>query len=243
MRIKTSDGWVEIDYKKISIAVLAIVIIFLITCNRSKPLPKPITTYHNIHDTIITIDKQYKHLSDSFKTVLAKRYKSDDENYQKYLLLLNENSKLINDINYLKQPIPDTCKPLQEFWIKKWIALKVVSDKKDTACNTTITGMAKTIIAQKQYVADQENYIKRYRAAADTCSQALKVLEKNNRSLNKSSIFVGVTYFGSKLQPYTGVGINLGLRNKRGNIYEIGAAQTNTGLQFSLSYKKTLFKF
>ena len=243
MKIKTSDGWVYIDYKKITIAVLAVVIIFLLTCNRSKPVPPSITTYHEVHDTIITIDKQYKKLSDSFKIVLQNRYIIDDDNYKKYLFLLNKNSQLLNDINYLKQPVPDTCKPLQDFWVKKWTALKVVSDAKDTACNTTITGMGKTIKTQVSLIDNQKNFIDRYRAAADTCSKALKELEKYSNSLNKRSIFVGVTYLGSQLQPYEGIGINLGLRNKRGNIYEIGAAQTNTGLQFSISYKKTLFKF
>ena len=243
MRIKTSDGWVYIDYKKIAIAVLAVVIIFLLTCNRSKPVPPSVTTYHEVHDTILTIDKQYKKTSDSFKIVLQNRYIIDDDNYKKYLFLLNENSQLLNDINYLKQPVPDTCKPLQDFWVKKWTALKVVSDAKDTACNTTITGMGKTIKTQVSLIDNQKNFIDRYRAAADTCSKALKELEKYSNSLNKRSIFVGVTYLGSQLQPYEGIGINLGLRNKRGNIYEIGAAQTNTGLQFSISYKKTLFKF
>jgi hypothetical protein len=243
MRIKTSDGWVYIDYKKIAIAVLAVVIIFLLTCNRSKPVPPSITTYHEVHDTIITIDKQYKKTSDSFKIVLQNRYIIDDNNYKKYLFLLNKNSQLLNDLNYLKQPLPDTCKPLQDFWVKKWTALKVISDAKDTACNTTITGMGKTIKTQVSLIDNQKNFIDRYRAAADTCSKALKELEKYSNSLNKRSIFVGVTYLGSQLQPYEGIGINLGLRNKRGNIYEIGAAQTNTGLQFSISYKKTLFKF
>ena len=243
MRIKTSDGWVYIDYKKIAIAVLAVVIIFLLTCNRSKPVPPSVTTYHEVHDTIIAIDNQYKKIADSFKIVLQNRYIIDDDNYKKYLFLLNKNSQLLNDINYLKQPVPDTCKPLHDFWVKKWTALKVVSDAKDTACNTTITGMGKTISTQVSLIDNQKNFIDRYRAAADTCSKALKELEKYSKSLNKRSIFVGINYYGNNIQPFTGIGASIGLRNKKGNQYEIGAATINNRLQIQLSFKKTLFKF
>lgn len=232
------------DFHKLFLYVAIIVLAILLfkACNKSSIIAPPVVIKgKEVHDTISVIDNQYKRLRDSFMVVLNRKYKDDDENYQAYLKLLNENSVLLNENNMLSQPVPDTCKELQAGWVDKFNKVKVSSDKKDVAANKTISGLQSTVSIQKKFLATKDSSYSRLKSIADTCAIALTELEKYTRKIKpKREINVGLEVNSQWVNLKPTIGIGLGYRDRRGT--QVNAA-IYSNKSITVGVKKTLFKF
>jgi len=235
-------GKAKTDWFKILLFIAVVVLAILLFKQCSKPILQPtIITGEQVHDTITVIDEQAKRLRDSFMVVLNKKYRDDDENYQAYLKLLNENAVLLNQNEMLSAPVPDTCQKLQQGWIAKFNQAKTASDKKDVAANRTITGLQSTVSTQKKFLSEKDTTIKKYRGIADTCAKALTELERYAKKIKpKREINIGI----EASNPYNGfkpaIGVGIGYRSRNG--LQINAAVYSNQI-ISVGVKKTILKF
>ena len=86
----------------------------------------------------------------------------------------------------------------------------------------------------------QERGVTKQKSLLDTCNRSVGILEKN---LPNNAILLGSNMMGNQNKVFYGYGVNLGLQNKKGTIYEIGVMQIGTATQFTIGVKARLFKF
>lgn len=224
------------------LAGLVILLYILLADKCSNPVPKPIIIKgKDVVKEISLVEKQKKAIEDSFRLILNKAYKSNDENYAAYLKALNENSELYKQNKILSMPVPDTCKPLMMAWIERERQLKKVSDNKDAIANRTITGLQGTVREQGRFLVTKDTMYNRLKKVADTCATALTKLEKYADKIKpKRELNVGII----AISPYTllkpAAGITLGYRGNNGTEINIGYYTNN---MVSIGIKKTLIKF
>lgn len=222
-----------------------IVIIWLLTCNKPKvPSPPNVIKSEKVTDTIRIIDTRYKVVADSLWAELKKQGNDNDANYKAYIKVLNDNAVLQNENFLLEQTnIPDTCKALQAAWIARNNNLIQSAKRAEDACKTTITGLNKTIRTTKQLADESNKAYTNLKRIADTCAVALNKMEKYAKKIKpRSEIFIGANVLGQQSKPLTAYGISLGLRNKKGTQFEIGAYQFNSQVLYQVGIKKTLFR-
>ena len=224
--------------------LVAVLMLWLMTCNKKNTTQPPnVIPSKEVRDTIYKIDKEQKRIADSLAEVIEGLQKDDVNNYNAYIKVLNENAALQNENYLLSQPVPDTCLPLQAAWIKRNNDLIKASNKADSACKKTINGLNKSVLAANKLAQEKDKAYNKMKSIADTASVALQKLEKYAKKIKpRSEIFAGITAIGDEIKPLTGYGVTLGLRNKKGTQFEIGALQFNNKILYQVGWKKTLFR-
>ena len=220
--------------------IIVLAILLFKSCGNVE-VKSDIITGKQVHDTIRITDNETQRIRDSFNLVLSKKYRDDDENYQAYLKILNENAVLLNENEMLSKPVPDTCRELQAGWINKFNQLKTASDKKDISANRTITGLQSTVSTQKNFLAAKDTAYNKMKGIADTCAKALTSMERYARKIKpKREINIGIEANSSWVNLKPTVGLGLGYRDRKGN--QVNAA-VYINQTITIGIKKTLFKF
>lgn len=231
------------DYFKLALMLVVVILAILLirSCNKDLPVKPVVITGKEVHDTLVKIDEQAKRIRDSFMVVLNRKYRDDDANYQAYLKLLNENAVLLNQNEMLSAPVPDTCAKLQAGWISKFNQIKVASDRKDNAANTTIKGLQSTVQTQKKFLSSKDTTINKYRGIADTCSKALSELEKYAKKIKpKREISIGISGMTNYINLKPAIGLGIGYRTRKGLQFDANVYSNQT---ITVGVKKSLIKF
>lgn len=234
-----------LTFKDITWAAMAIVIIFLLTCNRKSPgevIVKTITEQKEVvrHDIIIS-----QHFKDSVQRIIDSRDKEINYWMNSYSVADNELRALQNGISQnIGQQLPDTCKQYQNWIIGEYNKLMAAAGRKDSAHRKIVSGKDAVIIQKDALIANGRDDYRKLRANLDTCFKQQGTLEKAVKGLKpRREVYIGATVIGSHEKPVAGYGLNLGLRNKKGTMFEAGALQIGTQINYTISVKKTLFKF
>lgn len=229
-------------FKNILIAILGIIIIYLLTCNNSVEKKPVVIKGEEVIKEINLVEKERKHIEDSFNLIIQKAYQLNDDNYTAYIETININSELFRENKLLRQKVPDTCKPIVAAWIERERQLKVASDNKDAAAKKTITGLQGTLWEQQRFLYAKDSLYAKMRSVADTCAKALVKLEKYVKQVDpKRKILVSVSgmgMYGGKLNPAVGGG--LVYQTKKGLQID-GKVYTNKIVTVGLSFP--LIKF
>lgn len=222
--------------------VLLILLYILIADKCSSNTLKPAVIKGNDVGKLINLTTAEKQaIDDSFNLVLKTRDWQDEYNYQKYLTVLNENAALYKKNSVLNQPIPDTCRPLMNAWIRREVDLKNLSDKKDVSANITITGLQATVSIQGAFLAAKDSSFSKMKNIADTCAKSLVAMEKYAKKVKaRRELNIGIV----AISPYTILkpvaGVILGYRGKTGTEINVGYYTNN---QISIGLKRSLIKF
>jgi len=223
--------------------VVAVILLWKWACNKPVPQMPEIKTVSDQKEIVKADEAAMKKQADSFNVILKKMDATNDKQYREYIALLNENNELLADNRVLSKPIPDTCRELNQAWIDRFGKLKIVSDQKDVAANNTINGLSNTISTQKNFIAAKDTAYKKLRANLDTCFENAKKLEQYAKKVKpKLGIYAGITAIGNPNKIYGGIGVNIGLMNRNGTLYEIGAIQMQSTTQYTVGIKTRLFK-
>lgn len=145
--------------------------------------------------------------------------------------------------DYIATALPDTCKKYQ--WvISEYNKISEASKKKD-AVNEKIIASKNVIINQKDLlIANGKKDYKNLRANTDTCLKNQTTLEKYVKALKpKRELYIGAIGMGNQSLKGFGFGVNLGLRDRKGNMYEIGVVQLGNTTQYTVGFKKRIFRF
>jgi len=234
-----------LTFKNISWAVMAIVIIFLLTCNRkSAPqvLVKTITEQKEVvrHDSIIS-----QHFKDSVQRIIDSRNKEINYWMNSYSVADNELRALQNGISQnIGQQLPDTCRKYQVWIIGEYNKLMASAARKDSAHRKIMAGKDAVITQKDALIANGRDDYRKLRANLDTCFKQQETLEKAVKGLKpRREVYVGATVLGSPDKPVAGYGLNLGVRNRKGTMFEAGAIQIGPTINYTISVKKPIFKF
>jgi uncharacterized protein HemX len=226
----------------ILVLMLAVVIymLFLQRCSPSEfATVKTIKEQTEIvkHDSIIS-----QHYKDSVQGVINNLEYNANRYYNNWKVAANEYSLLEQSIgNGIAQTLPDTCKKYQDWIISEYNKLIVASRKKDTATLKTIYAKDNIISQKNKLLANSKEDYKKLRNNLDTCFKQQKTLQDKVKELSpRREIYAGIT---SNVYPSFGIGIALGLRNKKGTQFEASVIQFHGKANYSVSIKKTLFKF
>lgn len=233
--------------KNIIIAALVVVILYLITCHRPSPNPvltevKPVKEQEKaVRVDSIASKKTY----DSFMVAIKEKDRAIETWYNEWKASetrYNDLEKGFVDLS--NKEVPDTCKSMQQAYILQLNKLISENRKKDYSCGNTIASL-KAQSAQKDLLIKKGlDDWKKLKVNFDTALAQQTKLTKAVSSLKpKREVYAGIMAMGSETKPFEGVGVNLGLRNKRGSQYEVFALQFNSGIHYGISLKKKLFQF
>lgn len=235
-----------ISRSNIILLLVILVMAYFLTCNKN---PSP-----NLNP-VISVEQQAE--SRRTDSIPAKRYVDsvtlkEQQKDKEALMWYNEwvaSEGRYNDlekgtVELITQEVPDTCKAMQEKYNQQFIKLSKENKQKDISCENTINAQKGVITEQKVLINKGNSIATSLRAKLDTAFEQQRKLSKAVSSLRpKNSIYIGVTALGNENKFVQGYGINLGLRNKKGNMYEAGALQIGSTISYTISFKKTLFKF
>lgn len=229
------------SFKNILIAALVIVLIYLLTCNKSVEKAPVVIKGATVRELINMVDIDKKRIEDSFKVILHKAYKDNEDNYTNYVNMLNQNSALYQENRLLQIPYPDTCKKIVSLWMEREQQIRAASDNKDKAAMKTITGLQGTVAEQQRFLTAKDTLYAKMRSIADTAGKALVALEKYISKISpKREVSVGI----SGITPYNEIkpslGLVLGYRGKNGMQVQAGY-YLNKNITVTIS--KPLFKF
>lgn len=229
-------------FKNIFIVALIIALLYLLTCNKKTevaPIVKPISEQREV----VRIDSMASQkFRDSVQRIIfnweheAKKWQSNWETE------VNENADLYKKIDeIITEPVPDTCKPYQQKLLNEYNQLVRANQAKDNAASQTINSKNKIINEKDVLIAQSKKDYSKLRINLDTCFAQQKTLEAYAKKIKpRNQVYVGITAIGNTNKYYEGVGLNLGLKNKRGYMFEVGALQMGTVTQFTLGLKKVI---
>lgn len=235
-----------LTFKNITWAAMAIVIIYLLTCNRKsvspvvniKPIQEQVAAV--VHDSIIS-----QHFKDSVQKIIESRDKEINYWMNSYSVADNELRALQNGISQnIGQQLPDTCKQYQNWIIGEYNKLMAAANRKDSAHRKIVAGKDAVIIQKDALIANGRDDYRKLRANLDTCFKQQGTLEKAIKGLKpRREVYIGATAIGRPDKPVAGYGLNLGLRNRKGTVIEVGALQIGPTINYTLSVKKPIFRF
>ena len=227
--------------------LVIIVLAFLLFKSCGKVEPKPVViTGKEVRDTVRLIERERQFIADSFNAIIYKQdaeirnYKSKyDDLVADYLNIQNETQNVIT-----KTPFPDTCKPIVDLLTGKFNQLSIASQKKDKAASNTINSLTAQNKTKDKFLAAKDSSYKKLKSIADTCSSALSQMEAYAKKIKpKTTIYISAIALGNQNKYLNGYGMGIGLTNKKGTSFEVGAINIGTTINYSLSIKKPLFKF
>lgn len=223
--------------------IILLILLYILIADKCSPnvLQPAVIKGKDVEKLINLTTAEKQALDDSFNLVLKTRDWQDEYNYQKYLTVLNENAELYKKNSVLNLPVPDTCRPLMNLWMRREADLKNLSDKKDVAAKTTITGLQETVSIQSAFMTAKDSSFSKLLAISDTCAKSLVAMEKYAKKVKaKREINIGVV----TISPYTifkpVAGVILGYRGKTGTEFNVGYYTNN---QISIGLKRPLIKF
>lgn len=237
---KTSLGW------KLFAAGLIVVIIILATCKEDNgPTPPVIKTVKEQIKIVERDEAAIKRVRDSSALVIKKLDLDLKISDGRLLAFIRDYGKAETEIDTeLTREVPDTCRELQIRLTDKFNSLKASSANKDAEFNKKISTLTKVRSTLENQLREDSVFQAKQRASIDTCLSNQTKLEAYVKQIKpRRSIYVGLTGLGSALKVYEGVGVNLGLENKKGTKYEIGVLQIGGTYHYTVGVKKTLFKF
>jgi len=226
----------------LALAILLGVIFYLSKC-RTTPQPVITTVTKVLRDTSRLIEKDKKHLEDSFKLVMKRRDAEDYQNQSDFIKLANQNAELsvINE-RLQNEVYPDTCKQIVKKYQDAYGNYEAQTNKTIEQAKKSLISLSGTVQTQKKYIDAQTDLYNRLKKVSDTCLANSAAMEKYiKKAKPKHSINLNVQtispYIG-KIQPVFGAG--LGWENKRG--LEVSFTYY-TNQQISIRISKPLFKF
>lgn len=236
-----------INLKNIIIVALVITVFFLLTCNKKADTPPPpaTTSVPVQQDRVRTDSIMSQHEKDSVQKVTDYWIRSSARHQNDWQVAANEVNILQNGMNdILTQPVPDTCKAFQAQIQGQFYKLLSSSRLKDSASISQLRDKDSIIVQKDAMIAIGKEDYRKLRANLDTCFKQQITLEKYVNKINpKRQIFAGGVMLGNQVQYLNGYGVSLGLRNKKGTIYEVGVIQIGSTTNYSVSVKKPLFNF
>lgn len=234
-------------WKWFSIAMVIVAAIFIYrTCNPpNTPALPAVIPIKEQQKTVKADSVASKSYTDSVTRIIKEKDKAIEVWYNEWKASegrYNDLEKGFTDL--ANKEVPDTCKAMQQAYILQLNKLISENRKKDYSCGNTIASL-KAQSAQKDLLIKKglEDW-KKLKVNFDTALAQQAKLTKAVSSLKpKREVYAGIMAMGSEIKPFEGVGVNLGLRNKRGSQYEVFALQFNSGIHYGISFKKTLFRF
>lgn len=233
-----------ISIKNIIILALAIVVLYLLTCNK-KPVPSlPIVKTVSEQKQAVRVDSvASKSFVDSVNAIISRlqsEAKVDDKNIQE---LMDANTDLqLNMDAFITQAVPDSCLEYQAKVIALNKQISQVNAAAQKNCAATIN-TRNLIISQKDalLVNARKDYSK-LRASLDTCFKQQATLTKALKDFKpKRSVGVGIMTEAGWTNPYKfDAGAFIYYRGKNGTQFSVGAL---TSQRIQLTYSKSLFKF
>jgi len=230
-------------HKVILYATIIILAIFLFkTCRKPIAAPVVIKEKEMIRD-IAAVDAAKKQLSDSFTVVFRQQEQVIAYKESMYDDLMATYLNEVNDLqNTFLLPVPDTCKKIVGQLNYQFNQLKQTSDRKDNSARQVINSLKDQNKTKDNFLLAKDRDYQKLHSVLDTCVKTVKALEDYSKKLQpKTSLFVSVTGLGN--QNNFGYGVGLGIMNKRGTAYEVGAFQYAGAINYSLSIKKTIFRW
>jgi len=225
------------------IAALVLVIIYLMTCKKKVVEIEPVTPVSVQKERVRVDSVASVKYQDSVKGLISYWEGIATEKEQENDALAQVNLGLqLNMDSVLSQPLPDTCKPYQMQVASLQRRLAQSTAQAQAACEQTVKAKD-NIIAQKDAIMSKKNqdYAK-LRSALDTAWAAQTTLTKQLKALKpKRDVYIGAQVIGSETKYLAAYGVNLGLRNKKGTMYEVGAFQMGSQVYYQAAVKKTIF--
>lgn len=232
--------------REIFLALVIIVLVCLLTCNKKKqPVTEPIKTVAEQKAEIKVDSIASKHYNDSVAMKEKQASKEGEMWFNEWKASEQRYADLEKGISeFTQQPVPDTCKELQQQYTTQLLKLSKENKQKDIACEKTIASKNGVISQQAVLIKSKNSEVGKLRAFLDTAFAQQTKLSKSLKQLNpKNSIYIGATALGNENKFINGYGVNLGLRNKKGTMWEVGALQIGSTINYTIGVKKTLFNF
>lgn len=216
------------------------VMLFLQRCSPDPVLPvKTVAQQQQVAKVDSIASKAYK---DSVRTVMAYKDLELAKANRDWVTLANQYNDLqLGMTDLLNTQVPDSCKDIQDRLRAQFLQVVNTGQLKDSAHNQIIQGKD-DIIKSKDVLLDRATTdFSRLRSNLDTCFKQQTILTAINKSLQpRRSVIAGIS---SMVWPNLGIGFNLGLLDRKGRMFEGGIMLFKNSVNYSISYKKTLFKF
>ncbi len=202
------------------IVVLGILlyILFADKCTSTKTKPVVIKGADVIREVNL-IEKERKHLADSFNLITAKYEDDIREKGYSYDELMKEyltQQEIMEGV--FKKPIPDTCREVVAALNKQYTTLKAFSDQKDKSANSLIGSLKDLNEHQKRFLSEKDSAYAKMKTLVDTCAKSLIAMERYSKQLEpKRRILAGLSgmgMYGGNLNPAIGGGVCY--QNKKG---------------------------
>ena len=231
--------------KNLLIIGLLLVILYLVTCKRKVVQPDPVKTVTEQKLVVMTDSIASKKYNDSVALKIKQSSKDAEMWYNEWRASETRYNDLEKGIaEFTKQPVPDSCKELQKEYSAQLLKMAKANSKKDISCENTIRLKSTTIEQQAVLIKSKNSEVGKLRAFLDTAfAQQTKLTRALKQLKPKNSIYIGATALGNENKWVNGYGVNLGLRNKKGTMWEVGALQIGSTINYTIGFKKTLFNF
>jgi len=227
--------------------ILAIIIVVcLFTCKRKKQVAADPVIPVAVQKEAVRVDSiASKKYNDSVTALIEEVAKEADVWLKEWKASETRYNDLEKGIaEFTQQPVPDSCKELQKEYSAQLLKMAKANSQKDISCENTIRLKSTTIEQQAVLIRSKNSEIGKLRASVDTAfAQQTKQAKIIKRQAPKTSIYVGAEVLGHENKFVNGYGVNLGLRNKKGTMWEVGALQIGSTINYTIGFKKTLFNF
>lgn len=234
-----------LTFRNITWVAMAIVIIFLLTCNRQAPGKVVIKTITEQKETVLHDSIVSQYFKDSVQRIIDSRDKEINYWMNSYSVADNELRAIQAGIGQnIAQQLPDTCKKYQDWIIGEYNKLMAAAGRKDSANRKIVAGKDAVISQKDALIANGRDDYRKLRANLDTCFKQQGALEKAVKGLKpRREVYLGASAIGRPDKPVAGYGLNLGMRNRKGTMFEAGAVQLGPTINYTLSVKKPIFRF
>lgn len=231
----------------ILICLGAAIVIFLIWCNRPAgevPEPPTVVPLQVQKDTVAKNEAATKRVVDSLNKLVRLWEKEADKYKGQYRNLSVLYDKVSKDYSQTLSELPqDNAKVIEA--IQRFEELTKISVEKDEMCVREITALRTSLTLKDNIINEGELLNKKLKKSFDTCTSQQSKLEKYIQEAQKATkkrnqVYAGVSVMGNEFNWLNGMGINAGVINKRGGIFEAGAFVMSKQVNYSLSFKKVI---
>lgn len=223
-----------------------IVVVCLFTCKRKKQVAADPVIPVAVQKEAVRVDSiASKKYNDSVLLKVKQSAKDAEMWYNEWRASETRYNDLEKGIaEFTQKPVPDSCKELQKEYSAQLLKMAKANSQKDISCENTIRLKSTTIEQQAVLIKSKNNEVGKLRAFLDTAfAQQTKLTRALKQLKPKNSIYIGATALGNENKWVNGYGVNLGLRNKKGTMWEVGALQIGSTINYTIGFKKTLFNF
>lgn len=231
----------------ILICLGAAIVIFMLWCNRPAgevPEPPAVVPVQVQKDTVAKNEAQTKMVIDSLNNLVRLWEKEADRYKGQYKNLSVLYDRVSSDYSKTLAELPqDNAKVIEA--IQRFEELTKISVEKDEMCVREITALRTSLTLKDNIISEGELLNKKLKNSFDTCTSQQSKLEKYIQEAQKvtkkrNQVYAGVSVIGNEFNWLNGMGINAGVINKRGGIFEAGAFVMSKQINYSLSFKKVI---